>query len=238
MLENRFVETNTHTVDARAFRRELIFWGREHFRPFPWRLTEDPYLVLMAEVMLHRTQARQVVPSYVRFIERYPSVSVLAQATDQDLHEALFSLGLRWRIDLIREMAATLMDSFDGEIPKNRAALLSLPGVSDYVTSAVRCFAWNLPDPLIDTNTVRVIGRLFDLEVKDSSRRNRRFRNLIRALVDPEEPRAYNYALLDLASQVCKKRPAPECFRCPVRNHCVYGTGAFTVTELGKGISG
>lgn len=238
MSENRFVEIHTHTIDVRAFRKRLISWGREHFRPFPWRLTEDPYLVLMAEVMLHRTQARQVLPSYIRFIERYPNVPALAQASDQDLHEALFSLGLRWRIDLIREMATVLMDNFGGEIPNDRVDLLSLPGVSDYVASAVRCFAWNRPDPLIDTNTVRVIGRLFGLEVKDSSRRNRRFRNLIGSLVDPVEPRAYNYALLDLANQVCKKRTAPECFRCPVRNHCMYGIRTFTVPGSGKGTSG
>lgn len=224
MPEDQVVRTNIHAVNAWAFRKALIAWGREHFRPFPWRLTEDPYLVLMAEVMLHRTQARQVLPAYVRFIERYPSVSALAQASDRDLYEALFSLGLRWRVGLIRKMATALMDRFDGKVPMDKTDLLSLPGVSDYVASAVRCFAWNLPDPLVDTNTVRVVGRLFGLEVKDSSRRNRRFRKLIGALVDPEEPRAYNYALLDLANQVCKKRPAPECFRCPVREHCMYGT--------------
>jgi A/G-specific adenine glycosylase len=238
MPENRFVEISTHAIDAQAFRKELISWGRKHFRPFPWRLTEDPYLILMAEVMLHRTQARQVLPSYVRFVGKYPNIQALAQTSDKDLHEALFSLGLRWRIDLIHEMAAMLLDNFGGEVPQERVDLLSLPGVSDYVAGAVRCFAWNLPEPLIDTNTVRVVGRLFGLEVKDSSRRNRRFRDLIGALVDPEEPRAYNYALLDLASQVCKKRPAPECFRCPVQMHCVYGTRALTAPESGKGTSG
>lgn len=218
------VQAEGHEVDAEAFRKALVDWGREHFRSFPWRLTTDPYHILMAEVMLHRTQATQVVPVYERFVERYPDVPSLARATKKDLHDILYSLGLHWRIDLVYEMAAELMGRFEGKIPESREDLLSLPGVSEYIAGAVRCFAWNLPEPLLDTNTVRVVGRVFGLEIKDSSRRNRHFRELITALVDLDKPRGYSYALLDLANEVCMKRQPPECFRCPMREQCVYGT--------------
>jgi A/G-specific adenine glycosylase len=224
MVDKEFVEAGNHIVDAVAFRKAVIAWGRKNFRPFPWRLTKDPYCLLMVEVMLHRTQAQQVIPVYERFIERYQDVPSLAQATREELHQALYSLGLRWRIDLIHKMAAGLMAHFNGRVPQEKTNLLSLPGVSEYIAGAVRCFAWNLPEPLIDTNTVRVVGRLFGLEIKDSSRRNRRFRELIMALVDPDEPRAYNYALLDLADQICMKKRPPECGRCPVAEWCIYGT--------------
>lgn len=224
MIETQPVTIDGRTIDALVFRRALISWGQKHFRSFPWRKTEDPYRILMADVMLHRTQALQVVPVYERFIEAYPDMASLAQASREDLHVLLFPLGLRWRIDLIWSMAAEIVDRFDERVPREKEDLLSLPGVSDYIASAVRCFAWNIPEPLIDTNTVRVIGRLFGLEIKDSSRRNRRFRELIAALMDPEHPRSYNYALLDLAHLICHKRRAPECVRCPVRAHCVYGT--------------
>jgi A/G-specific adenine glycosylase len=83
---------------------------------------------------------------------------------------------------------------------------------------------------LVDTNTVRVIGRLFGLKVSDSSRRNRLFKETIAALVDPAEPRAYNYALLDLANLVCTKVRPPACEACPVRRHCLYGSRS-TVPE-------
>ena len=220
------VEADGHAIEATVFHKALIAWGREHFRPFPWRLTEDPYRILVAEVMLHRTQAPQVVPVYEQFIARYPDVPALARASREELHDALYSLGLRWRIDLIQAMAAQLMTHFEGQIPREKADLLSLPGVSEYIAGAVRCFAWNLPEPLMDTNTVRVVGRLFGLEVRDSSRRNRRFRELIAALVDPEEGRAYNYAMLDLAEQVCMKKQPPECGGCPVQKCCAYGASA------------
>lgn len=218
------VQSDDHTIDVVAFRKALVAWGREHLRSFPWRLTEDPYRILMAEVMLHRTQARQVKQVYERFIERYPDVPALAQTTKEELHDVLYSLGLRWRIELTHKMVIELMERFGGQIPREEPDLLSLPGVSEYIARAVRCFAWNQPEPLVDTNTVRVVGRLFGLEIKDSSRRNRRFRELISALVDPEEPRVYNYALLDLAEQICMKKRPPECFSCPVQKYCMYGT--------------
>lgn len=222
MANMHSVKAGDHTVDLVSFRKTLIAWGQQHFRSFPWRLTEDSYRILIAEVLLHRTQAPQVVPGYERFIECYPDVPELASASKEELHDALYSLGLHWRIDLIQEMTTKLIEHFGGQVPRGKADLLSLPGVSQYIASAVRCFAWNQPEPLIDTNTVRVIGRLFGLETKDSSRRNRRFRELITALVDPDEPRAYNYALLDLADEICMKKRPPECGWCPVQEWCVY----------------
>jgi A/G-specific adenine glycosylase len=217
------IEANGHFVDSGTFCSVLVAWGQDHFRSFPWRLTDDPYHILMAEVMLHRTQAPQVVPVYLSFLAQYPTISTSAQATKQELHAILYALGLRWRIDLIYGMISDLVSRFDSKVPSEKNNLLSLPGVSQYIAGAVRCFAWNQPEPLIDTNTVRVVGRLFGLEIRDSSRRNRYFGDLVAGLVDPGVPRAYNYSLLDLADQVCKKKRPPECGQCPVLSHCTYG---------------
>jgi A/G-specific adenine glycosylase len=210
-------------MDIINFRKQLLPWGKKHFRVFPWRLTDNPYHILMAEVMLHRTQALQVVPVYEQFIRRFPDLSELANATEAELNERLYSLGLRWRISLIHEMVAQLINHFDGKVPSEKTDLLGLPGVSDYIASAVCCFAWNQPEALIDTNTVRITGRLFGWEVKDSSRRSSKFRDAIASLADPKEPKAFNYALLDLAAQVCTKTRPPDCLNCPVLSHCTYG---------------
>jgi A/G-specific adenine glycosylase len=209
-------------VDLKAFRQALMNWGKLNYRDFPWRKTDDPYLILMAEVMLHRTRALQVVPIYDRFIRRYPDLATLALAGEEELAEALHSLGLHWRVPLIQRMAADIKDKFDGHIPREKADLLSLPGVSDYIASAVRCFAWNLPDPLIDTNTVRIAGRIFQMKVTDYSRRSRKFREAIAALIDPEQPKASNYALLDLGDRICTKSRPPACQSCPVSHFCLY----------------
>ncbi len=210
-----------HNIDLAAFYKDLEDWG--HFRSFPWRFTASPYHILMAEIMLHRTQASQVAPIYERFIASYPDIPSLSHAPREEIHDILYSLGLRWRVDLIIDMVRQINKDFAGQIPQEKADLLSLPGVSEYIASAVRCFAYNLPDAIIDTNTVRVTGRIFGLEIKDSSRRNPLFRKLIYNLLDLEHPRSYNFALLDLASEVCIKAQRPSCELCPIQKYCLYG---------------
>lgn len=219
----KVITANEHTIDVSLIRQALIEWGLINFRAYPWRETLDPYRVLVSEVMLHRTQAKQVLPIYENFIRNYPNVIELNTATKKDLHDALYSLGLRWRIDLLYAMVTILNERFNGQIPTEKEDLLSLPGVSEYIAGAVRCFAWNLPEPILDTNTVRVVGRIFGLEIKDSSRRNRQYRDLVATLVDPDEPRTYNYALLDLADKVCMKKQSPDCLQCPILEWCKYG---------------
>lgn len=213
-----------------SFRRNLVFWGHEHFRSFPWRETFDPYAILIAEIMLHRTQVVQVVPVYEVFMACYPDLHTLAAASKSDLSSVLQPLGLQWRIDLVYEMAQDIMKLFEGEVPVEKSALLSLSGISDYIAGGVRCFAWNLPEPLIDTNTVRITGRLFGLPVKDSSRRNARFRQFITSMVDPDHPRSYNYALLDLAHLICLKKQEPLCNDCPVLKYCCFGQNNIEIT--------
>lgn len=217
------VEANNHSINAVLLRQTLMSWGHRHFRAFPWRLVRTPYRVLMSEVMLHRTQATQVTPVYERFMQRYPDISSLARATRQELHGVLRPLGLHWRIDRVYEMAQELDGRFGAQVPHDKELLLSLPGISEYIASAVRCFAWDLPETLIDTNTVRITGRLFGLEIKDSSRRNRQYVHLMAALLDAEHPRDYSYALLDLAHEVCLGKRPPACDQCPIQRHCVHG---------------
>lgn len=223
------VTANEHVINVVEFRKLLIDWGEQHFRPFPWRLTESPYQLLMAEIMLHRTQASQVTPVYETFMKLYPHLFELTQATKEELREVLYPLGLLWRTDLIYDMASILTSNYKGKIPSTKSELLSLPGVSDYIASAVRCFAWGFPDALVDTNTTRVVGRIFGLEIKDSSRRNLNFKKLIAELVDANFPGAYHYALLDFADKVCTKKRLPDCEQCPLLQTCVYGQ--FAISE-------
>lgn len=174
---------------------------------------------------------------YQKFIRCYPNVESLAQAACVELETDLYSLGLRWRINLIQKLASEISRRFDGHVPQSKEDLASLPGVSDYISSAVRCFAWNLPETLIDTNTVRVVGRLYNLATRDSSRRNSQFRHLIAELVDPVEPRVYNYALLDLADTVCTKKRPPDHGHCPVMEFCLvgrYNQGSYSQIKIAQ----
>jgi A/G-specific adenine glycosylase len=164
------------------------------------------------------------VPVYGLLIEKYPTLKALISAKKTELYDILRPLGLRWRIEFLHRMVKELEAKFEGKIPRDKNSLLSLSGVSDYIAGAVRCFAWNLPESLIDTNTVRIIGRVFGLKIKDSSRRNAQFKYLSSALLDSDDSRAFNYAMLDLANSICTKTKAPDCKQCPIMNWCAYGS--------------
>lgn len=207
--------------DLESFRKDLLAWWSENKREFPWRETRDPYAIAIAEVLLHRTRADQVVPTYQEFLTKYPSISYLAKASIEELRELIHPLGLHWRVDLLYNMAQELQSRFEDEIPDNREDLESLPGVSHYIATAIRCFAFGYPDALLDTNTVRICGRLLGIPVNDGSRRSGRFRKLLEALVDTRHPRKFNYALLDHGALVCRSR-APLCNECLAEDYCSY----------------
>jgi A/G-specific adenine glycosylase len=118
-------------------------------------------------------------------------------------------------------MAQEIMKRFKGKIPQNKDDLKSLPGVSDYIASAVRIFAFNESDALLDTNIVRILGRVFDLAITDSSRRSFRFRKSYEAIGNTENPREFAFAMIDLGALVCLPSK-PLCDVCPVSVICIY----------------
>lgn len=211
-----------HTLDLPAFHAHLRDWGLRNRRTFPWRETHDPFHILIAEMMLRRTQARQVVDIYAVFIVRYPDARILATAPSDEVAQVLYSLGLAWRVPAFQQLAQAIVDHHEGMVPSSYDALTALPGVGDYVASAICCFAFNQPVMISDTNTVRVVGRLFDVPTHADSRRRKPVRTMLTALLDKNHPRDYNYALLDLAALACT--PAgPACATCPVQSHCKTG---------------
>ncbi len=162
------------------------------------------------------------MPVYHQLLDIYPSVSELAKASLEKLGDLIQPLGLHWRVELLFNMAQELHTRFDDRIPTRREDLESLPGVSHYIATAVRCFAFGYPDALLDTNTVRICGRLLDIPVTDGSRRSKKFRNLLENLVEPDRPGDFNFALLDHGALICRSR-SPLCNECSVKQHCCYG---------------
>ncbi len=216
------VEINQHALALPAFWTDLHRWGIDNRRVFPWRTSTNPFHVLMAEMMLRRTRADQVVRVYNSFIERYADPRSLADAEPAEVAEVLYSLGLAWRVPAFRQLARILVERYDGEVPASYEALISLPGVGDYVASAVCCFVFEQPVIIADTNTVRVAGRIFDIPTHAESRRRRPVRELLEAILDQKAPATHNYALLDLAALVCTPE-SPACHLCPVARHCRTG---------------
>lgn len=198
----------------------LKWWESTGQRHFPWRDTHDPFKILIAEILLHRTKAEQVVPLYRAFFEKYPDIHSIVQSSPDDLAEMLYSAGLHWRWKLLHSMAIDIETRFNGRIPFNFEDLTSLPGVSNYIASAVRCFARGYPDILLDTNTIRVSSRVFGVPATDSSRRSRLFREILEGLMGEAHCRDFNFSLIDFAAKVCRPRPIHT--QCPITEYCSY----------------
>ncbi len=211
-----------------SFHDDLLVWHPDHDRHFPWRGGEmGPWLVLMAEMCLHRTRADQVAPVFEELRQLAPTPERMLENEKLAL-AAMRSLGLRWRAENVIKVARTLVDKLDGRVPDTELELRALPGVGDYVAQAVLCFALGRRSVLIDSNTMRIVGRVFDRE------RERRFQlrlDLYR-LAGPGGPDAdFNYALLDLGALVCRAG-TPRCDVCPVRSHCATGGRAAPPPQL------
>ena len=203
-----------------SFRENLVQWFRWNRRDFPWRCPDlSPWQVLLVEMCLHRTKADQVAKVADELIS-------LGQTPDsflnnaEALEPALASLGLFWRAENLRGAAEFIKDQKNRRVPDNWQELIAVPGVGDYIASAILCFAFGRPSVLLDTNTLRIARRISGENLKQSQWQIRL--SLHELAGDRGADAEWNQALLDLGALVCKAR-APKCGDCPVRNHCVTG---------------
>lgn len=207
---------------AAAFARHaLLDWYSHSARSFPWRNDRNPYNILIAEMMLRRTQARQVVNVYNQFVSRFPDAITLDQASDDEVTRLLRPLGLNWRASNFKKLAHELVIRHEGKVPQKREVLLALTGVGPYVASAILCFAFKEPSIIVDTNTVRVAARYFGFDYNPESRRRSEVINAVSQLVEEREPVRSNYALLDFAATVCNAK-TPDHTKCPLAGQCMY----------------
>src|SRR5271157_3099422 len=120
----------------------LLKWYEKNGRSFPWREKRDPYQILIAEIMLQRTKANQVLPVYLDFIREFPTIESLKTATVRKVKRYFARLGLLWRANRVKQMAQDIVERFNGRIPSDRDQLLAIPSVGDYIADAVLAFAY------------------------------------------------------------------------------------------------
>lgn len=203
-----------------ALRAALLAWYRRHRRPLPWRAARDPYAVLVAELMLQQTRVEQALPYYRAFLGRFPTVRDLAAAPPDEVLALWQGLGYYRRALQLHAAARQVVERHGGRLPADEAALRALPGVGDYTAAAVLSIAYGRPLPALDGNALRVLARLAgETEPVDRAAVRARLRRLATALLDPEDPGAFNQALMDLGSTVCRPR-RPDCGRCPLAWAC------------------
>lgn len=204
-----------------AIRRALLAWYRRRARDLPFRRTRDPYRILVAEVALQQTRMEQGLPFLERFLEKFPTVEALAQATEDEVLRAWEGLGYYRRARSLRAAARAVVERHGGQLPATFAELVELPGLGPYTAGAVASIAFGERVPAVDGNAARVLSRLFLIDSQPSSTSGlQRYRARAEALLDPRDPGRFNQALMELGALVCRPR-APACGACPLRSKCM-----------------
>lgn len=203
------------------FRRRLEHWFESNRRVFPWRdFPLTPYQVLIAEILLRRTQARSVPPIYDRFLKKYPNFSALAMASKRDLYRLLKPLGLwRQKANILTDLAK-LVEIKAGKLPSTRSELEKLPHIGNYIASVVLTTFHGGKEPFVDVNMARVVDRFFGPRKLVDIRDDPYLHSLAHQIVKHKsDSLLLNWAVLDFAALVCQAR-RPRCSACPMTARC------------------
>jgi len=202
-----------HKERITKMRRLLLSWYQKAGRDLPWRKTQDPYAIVLSEVMLQQTQVDRVRPKWEAWLLLFPTWASLAHAKTADVLKAWSGLGYNRRALMLQKLAATVEER--GSFPQDEEAMRDLPGIGPYTAAAVAAFAFRIKGSApVDTNIDRVLRRVFGYHKKDAK--------AVAALakeVVPANVASWNHALMDLGASKCTARK-PQCETCPLRVIC------------------
>jgi A/G-specific adenine glycosylase len=198
----------------------LLDWYSINARDLPWRRTRDPYRILVSEIMLQQTQVDRVLPKYHEWLEKFPSLSALAAAGEEDVTSTWRPLGYNIRPRRLHAIARESVARFGGELPSDEETLRSFKGIGAYTAGAVRSFAFGQRAAILDTNVARVLFRVFVGRGNPKSHAMRQHLwGVSRTVLPIRRVFDFNQALMDFGATLCTARK-PKCLLCPMRNGC------------------
>jgi A/G-specific adenine glycosylase len=198
----------------------LLKWYRLHGRTLPWRGHPDPYAVWVSEIMLQQTRVETVIPYFEEWMNRFPSVRALAEASEQDVLNLWEGLGYYSRARNLHKAARVVVDEMDGRLPRSVDGLRKLPGIGRYTAGAIASMAYGLDEPTLDGNLRRVFARLFNVEIPADSTDGEKLLWSIAAENLPKGKAGdFNQALMDLGATICLPKN-PRCLLCPLMEDC------------------
>jgi len=203
------------------FSSRLITWQKQYGRhDLPWQNTADPYAIWVSEIMLQQTQVSAVIGYYSKFMQRFPDIAALADATQDEVLQHWSGLGYYSRARNLHNAAQTIMDEHDGRFPQDFAAIQTLSGIGRSTAAAIASFAFNQVQTILDGNVKRVLTRHFAIEGWPGTPK---IENELWALADTLLPQAdmvaYTQGLMDLGATLCT-RSKPQCQLCPLHETC------------------
>lgn len=208
-------------AQIRYFREKLLYWHQEiNSRRHPWSEDKDPYKIWLSEIILQQTRLAQGLPYFNRFVEKYPTITALAAAPDEEVFLLWQGLGYYSRCRNLLHTARWIAKEKKGKFPDSFDEILKLKGVGAYTAAAIASFAFDLPFAVLDGNVFRVLSRFLLIDTPiDSTKGKKEFQQLAQAFLDKEHPADYNQALMDFGATVCTPKN-PDCENCLLAAHC------------------
>src|SRR6266436_4025150 len=199
---------------------ELLHWYAAEQRDLPWRSTNDPYAILVSEIMLQQTQVDRVLPKYQQFLAAFPTLSDLAAAPTADVISIWVPLGYNMRAVRLQSIARQVIAEYGGRIPDTIEELLKLKGIGRYTAGAIACFAYKKQVATVDTNIRRVLHRIFlGLEYPKPHITDTEMLPFAEQVLPAGEAYNWNQALMDLGATICTSTN-PQCMHCPLQENC------------------
>ena len=211
----------------------LYEWYEINRRSLPWRETEAPYAIWLSEIILQQTRVLQGLDYYRRFLNRWPTVELLAAADEAEVLREWQGLGYYSRARNLHKAAQMIVERQKSKVesqeipayhfPQTFEEIRALPGVGDYTAGAIASFAYNLPYPAMDGNVYRVVARLLDIdEPFDTTAGKKLFHKKIEELLDRDNPRLFNSAIMEFGALYCTPTLSEEtCAECPLADFCL-----------------
>ena len=199
----------------------LLPWYYENKRELPWRQTREPYHIWLSEIMLQQTRVEAVRGYYARFLQALPTIEVLSQCDDDQLHKLWEGLGYYSRVRNLKKAAGIIMQQHGGVFPSEHRQVLALPGIGEYTAGAVCSICFGAPTPAVDGNVLRLISRLTDDPSPIDLPATKAAVTAALAEIYPWEAGDFTQALMELGATLCGPNRAPECGICPCREFCL-----------------
>ena len=199
----------------------LINWYEENHRNLPWRNDPTPYQVWLSEVILQQTRVNQGWDYYLRFVEKWPTVTDLAAASEVEVLKLWQGLGYYSRARNLHHCAQQVVAEYGGKFPADFEKLKQLKGIGDYTAAAIASIAYNLPHAVVDGNVYRVLARLYDIETPININEGQKlFAQLADELLNREQPGLHNQAMMEFGALHCTPKN-PNCLLCPLQAQCL-----------------
>lgn len=201
----------------KKFEQTIEDWYAVNKRDLPWRDTTDPYRIWISEIILQQTRVQQGYDFFLRFIERFPDIATLADASEDEVLRYWQGLGYYTRARNLHAAAQSIGNVF----PKTYEGVRALKGVGDYTAAAICSFAYNQPYAVVDGNVYRVLARYLGIDLPiDSVEGKKYFAQCAQQMLDIAQPALYNQAIMDFGAMQCTPQN-PNCLFCPLSSSCV-----------------